>query len=125
MFVSFSREKSGQVLDNVLLGIYNSYSSASLYFMIIFYTPFEFEWDKGNQNKNLKHDVTDAECEEVFFDSRKRILKDVIHSYTEDRFLLIGKTKQGRLLFVVFTMRTHKIRVVSSRDLNKKEKKFI
>lgn len=85
--------------------------------------PMEFDWDQGNRSKNfLRHRVSDTECEEVFFDHRKCILKDTPHSDTEERYLIIGKTKYQRLLFVVFTMRRHKIRIVSARDLNKKER---
>ncbi len=84
-------------------------------------TPLEFEWDKGNQGKNVKHSVTDAECEEVFFDHHKKVGRDVLHSGIEERLILIGKTKHGRLLFVVFAHRKYKIRIISARDLNKKE----
>lgn len=84
-----------------------------------------FEWDKGNSGKNLKkHGVTDAECEEVFFDTRKRILRDILHSDHEERYILLGRTKNERLLFVVFAMRGDKIRVISARELNKKEKRL-
>lgn len=82
-----------------------------------------FEWDYGNRGKNFtRHRVADQECEEVFFDPRKKILRDLLHSGREERFILIGRTKMERLLFMVFTMRKDKIRVVSARDLNKKEK---
>jgi hypothetical protein len=90
--------------------------------MITIKEPFRFEWDKGNKDKNwLKHRVTNEECEEVFFDKNKKILKDVLHSDKEKRFIILGKTKKGRLLFVVFTIRNKKIRVISTRDINKKE----
>jgi len=90
--------------------------------MITIKKPLEFEWDKGNKDKNwLKHRVTNEECEEVFFDKNKKILKDVLHSDKEKRFIVLGKTKKGRLLFVVFTIRNKKIRVISTRDINKKE----
>ncbi len=83
----------------------------------------EFDWDKGNKNKNLKiHNVNDEECEEIFFDPRKKILKDILHSTNEGRYILIGKTKLKRLLFLVFTIRKNRIRVISARNLNKKEK---
>lgn len=80
-----------------------------------------FEWDKGNSGKNKKHHVDDSEAEEIFFDQRKYIFKDTIHSGREKRLRIIGKTKNGRLLFVVFTIRGKKIRVISARDINKKE----
>lgn len=81
----------------------------------------EFEWDKGNKDKNKKHNVSNNEAEEVFFDRRVKIFPDPTHSLTENRFILLGKTKNGRLLFIVFTNRKNKIRIVSARDINKKE----
>lgn len=82
-----------------------------------------FEWDEGNSGKNQrKHEVTDAECEETFFDPQKRILRDALHSGAEDRHALIGATAAQRILFVIFTIRKHRIRVISARDLNRKER---
>ena len=82
-----------------------------------------FEWDHGNRGKNFKkHKVTDQECEEVFFDPEKKILRDPLHSGREERFILLGKTKQERMLFVVFTVRKDNMRIISARDTNKSEK---
>ncbi|MFV1917421.1 MAG: CopG family antitoxin [Patescibacteria group bacterium] len=61
---------------------------------------------------------------EAFLDEDKVILKDVLHSKDEERFILLGKTSKGRLLYVVFTMRgenKEKVRIISARDINKKE----
>ena len=66
---------------------------------------FEFEWDQGNIGKNLKHGVKDQEAEEAFEDENKVVYNDKIHSEKEDRFVLIGKIKQGRLLYIIFTKR--------------------
>lgn len=86
---------------------------------------YEFEWDVGNRDKNLiKHRVSDEECEEIFFDTSKRILRDYLHSGKEKRYILLGKTKKERVLFLVFTIRKNKIRVISARDLNIKEGKL-
>lgn len=82
---------------------------------------YEFEWDKGNIGKNLKHNVEDKEAEEAFFDENKVISKDVIHSKVEERFILLAETRKGRLLYIVFTKRNSKIRIISARDINKKE----
>lgn len=83
----------------------------------------QFDWDKANSGKNWKnHKVSDEECEEAFFDQNKKILRDVIHSGEEERFILLAKTKIDRILFIVFTARSEKIRIISARDLNKKEK---
>lgn len=88
-------------------------------------SPVQFLWDKGNRDKNLiKHKVSNKECEEVFFDNKKKIIKDKLHSGSERRFLIIGKTKRKRLLFIVFTIRSKKVRIISARDLNKRETKL-
>ena len=81
-----------------------------------------FEWDSGNSNKNkLKHAVEDWKCEEVFFDSKKVMLKDKLHSGNEQRFILLGKTRQERLLYIVVTTRNEKIRVISARHITKRK----
>lgn len=90
--------------------------------MKLLHTPVAFEWDSGNREKNLlKHQVSDTECEEVFFDHQKKILKDLLHSGVENRYILIGMTKKQRALFIVFTVRNQRIRVISARDLNRNE----
>src|SRR3989344_6360100 len=82
---------------------------------------FEFEWDKGNIGKNEKHNIEDKEAEEVFLDEGKVIFKDKLHSDKEERFIVLGKTKKDRLLYVCFTRRKKKIRIISAKDINKKE----
>ncbi len=86
--------------------------------------PIQFEWDEGNRNKNwLKHQVSTTEAEEVFFDANKKLAKAVFYTATkEKRFILLGKTIVGRLLFVVFTIRDRNIRVISARNVNRKER---
>lgn len=84
-----------------------------------------FIWDKGNKDKNwIKHQVADRECEEVLFDENKKIYKDKLHSAKEERFILLGKTKKDRLLYTVFTVGNKKIRIISARDINRKERKL-
>lgn len=83
-----------------------------------------FDWDQGNINKNWKrHGVSDVECEQVFFNQPIIILPDVKHSVSEERFLLLGRTDTDRLLFVVFSVRAKLVRVISARDMNRKEKR--
>lgn len=84
----------------------------------------EFEWDKGNIGKNKKHKVEDKEAEEAFADKNKVIYKDAFHSQKEKRFVLIGKTNERRLLYAIFTRRGKKIRIISMRDINRKEVKL-
>ena len=87
--------------------------------------PIEFVWDKGNIDKNWeRHQVTNRECEEIFFDENKKISKDVLHSKKEKRYILLGKTKKDRLLLVIFTLRNRKVRIISARDINRKEVKL-
>ena len=89
---------------------------------MIFQKPIVFEWDKGNSDKNWsKHGIKNEEAEEAFFDEKKKIAKDVFHSGKEKRWILLGKTKNNMLLFIVFTVRNNIIRIVSARKINKKE----
>lgn len=95
--------------------------SYSIY-MITLPKPLEFLWDEGNRKKNeKKHGVRDQEAEEAFFDKDKVTFPDRLHSGREERFRIVGKTSHQRLLFVVFTIRRRNIRIISARDINKKE----
>jgi uncharacterized DUF497 family protein len=83
-----------------------------------------FQWDLGNLDKNWeKHKVSNKECEEVFFNKPLIISHDPAHSLEEKRWFALGKTNDNRPLFVVFTLRNNLIRVISARDMNKKERK--
>jgi uncharacterized DUF497 family protein len=84
-----------------------------------------FDWDDGNKQKNWeKHQVDFRECEEVFFNQPLLIKEDSIHSSQEKRFYVLGRSDIGRTLFLVFTLRNNKIRVISARDQSKKERKL-
>lgn len=83
----------------------------------------EFDWDEGNVDKNeIKHNVKWMESEQVFFNKPLLFIKDTIHSISEERYYAYGKTEGGRLLTIVFTIRDDKIRVISARDMSKKER---
>lgn len=85
--------------------------------------PITFQWDKGNISKNTeKHGVTNQEAEEVFVNVPFIIADDTKHSAHEQRFFGLGQTKTCRKLFVAFTIRDRKIRVISIRDMKKKER---
>lgn len=82
-----------------------------------------FEWDEGNSEKNwLRHRVTRAECEQVFFHRPLVVTPDSKHSQAEERHYALGQTDGGRRLFVVFTIRGGMIRVISARDMNRRER---
>ena len=83
-----------------------------------------FEWDDGNRDKNLKHGVENWECEQMFFNEPLIVLDDPKHSIAERRFAAFGRTDKGRLLVVIYTMRKDKLRVISARDMNKKERLY-
>jgi len=81
-----------------------------------------FEWDEGNSSKSwVKHKVSLKEQEQAFFDKHKRAFKDSDHSQAEERLLLFGTTKKGRMLIIAFTIRNAKIRCISARPMNRKE----
>jgi uncharacterized DUF497 family protein len=83
-----------------------------------------FDWDKGNARKNEKHGVSMAEAEQVFFNAPLLVLADSKHSSEELRFHALGKADTLRLLHITFTLRRgeEKIRVISARDMHRKER---
>lgn len=86
--------------------------------------PVSFQWDKGNIDKNLnKHGVMDKEAEEVFNNEPKFIFGDPKHSQKEERFGLFGYTNLGRKLSIAFTIRGDKVRIITARDMGKKERR--
>jgi uncharacterized protein len=94
--------------------------------MIDFDQIIGFDWDDGNSRKSVdKHDVSQAEAESVFFNDPLIVLEDGRHSETERRFNALGKTGQNRLLHITFTLRHNgaSIRVISARDMHRKERR--
>lgn len=82
-----------------------------------------FDWDEGNLTKNWeRHRVTFLECEQIFFHRPLVVVEDAPHSEAEARFYALGKTDAERLLFAVFTIRKRRIRVITARDMSKKER---
>ena len=82
-----------------------------------------FEWDDKNRDKNWeKHEVAAGECEEVFFNLPLLLQSDDAHSQKEPRYYVLGHTIADRRLFIAFTVREDKIRVISARDMSKKER---
>ena len=82
-----------------------------------------FEWDEGNLTKNsTKHDVACREAEEVFFNQPLIVAPDAAHSQTEPRFRALGRTNTDRLLHLNFTLRGDKLRIISARPMNRKER---
>lgn len=83
-----------------------------------------FDWDEGNYLKSWeKHGVSALECEQIFFNRPLVTAHDEKHSKREIRHYALGHTDAGRHLFVVFTIRERLIRIISARDMNRKERK--
>ncbi len=84
-----------------------------------------FQWDEGNSRKSAeKHGVSRAEAEQVFFNEPLLALADIRHSLIEQRYHALGKTDEGRLLHLTFTLRDRGrlIRVISALDMHRKER---
>lgn len=84
-----------------------------------------FDWDKGNLDKSYqKHGITPNETEDAVADENVFLQEDLNHSQKEERFIAIGKTSKEKMLFTIFTVRNNRVRVISSRIANKKERRL-
>jgi uncharacterized protein len=91
----------------------------------LFWNVHGFQWDAGNVEKNQKrHNVHFTECEQIFFNNPIVLTDDLAHSKSEQRTAAFGITDAGRKLTVVYTVRNNLIRVISARDMNRKERNF-
>jgi uncharacterized DUF497 family protein len=83
-----------------------------------------FQWDRGNPDKNwVNHRVSTVECEQIFFNQPLVASADKTHSHREPRFYVLGQTDNERLLYIAFLVRDRQIRVISARNMNRKEKR--
>ena len=83
-----------------------------------------FAWDEAEASKIWeKHEVSPMDCEQVFFNLPLVAGHDEKHSGTEPRDSVLGQSDAGRRLFVVLTVREDCIRVISTRDMSRKERK--
>ena len=84
-----------------------------------------FDWDEGNLLKNWeKHSVSHLEAEQIFFNEPLLVFEDLKHSLEESRWYVLGRTDNFRNLMVVFTIREDRIRVISARDMSRRERKI-
>lgn len=86
---------------------------------------YQFEWDEFNELKNLiKHGQRVDEIEKCFADEKLHVVGICISpDFLESRYAIIGRTEE-KLLFIVFTIRSNKIRVISARKANRNERGF-
>jgi uncharacterized DUF497 family protein len=81
-----------------------------------------FDWDEANAVKNWERlRVTPEEAEDVFFHDPFVMRSDPSYSKNEKRYWVLGKTARERRLFVAFTIRGKLIRIISARDMNRRE----
>jgi len=84
-----------------------------------------FDWDRWNEQKSfLKHGITNREAESIFEDGFRIIFNDEKHSVEEERYICIGKSEFERLLYCSFTVREGKIRIISSRPANQRNRNY-
>jgi uncharacterized DUF497 family protein len=85
----------------------------------------QFEWDRKKAKYNLrKHGVSFEEASTVFDDDLAAFYEDPDHSVHEERFLMMGTSVRGRLLYIAFADRNERIRIITARMPTKEEKKL-
>jgi hypothetical protein len=84
-----------------------------------------FDWDAGNSDKNwLAHDVTQGETEQAYFNRPVIVARDSLHSQTEMRYFVLGRTNAGRRLTISFTIRGTLVRPIMARDMSRPERRL-
>jgi len=82
-----------------------------------------FQWDEGNAAKSwMRHEVSQAECEQLFLNRPLVVTNDEGHSKVEQWFAALGHADSGRQLTVVFTIRGTLLRVISARPMSRRER---
>lgn len=86
--------------------------------------PLSFEWNESKAKSNLaKHGVSFEEASTVFGDAASLTIPDPAHSQVEDRWIVLGKSHEGKLLVVVHVERGDNIRIISARRASRRERK--
>jgi uncharacterized protein len=87
--------------------------------------PDNFDWDEGNELKNLKHGFSYEEIESIFWQSRYIFAGKIIEpAHSEWRGLILGITEGGRAAALIFTRRGERLRPISCRPMRKNERRF-
>ena len=82
-----------------------------------------FDWDKIKAASNLaRHKVSFEEAATVFGDPLSDIFDDPDHSAEELRFLIMGHSEKGKLLFVSHTDDGETVRIISAREPTREER---
>ncbi len=76
------------------------------------------EWDEAKAAVNFeKHGVSFADAATVFGDPLYVDFYDPDHSSEENRYLIIGASKEGRILIVSYTERNGVVRLINAREV--------
>jgi uncharacterized DUF497 family protein len=84
----------------------------------------DFTWDPAKNKANFeKHRVTFEEAKIAFYDDTAKVYDDPDHSEDENRFILLGRVSENRVLVVCHCFRESDtvIRIISARKADKKE----
>ena len=82
-----------------------------------------FQWDDGNSERTwVRHEVSQAECEQLFLNRPIVVSFDEDHSKLERWFVALGRADSGRQLTVVLTVRGSLLRVISGRPMSRRER---
>ena len=85
----------------------------------------EFEWDDDNESHIAKHRVDRYEAEDAATDPSAVVRRAGEDRYGNPRYTYIGKTEDGRILFmVVDRKRQRRFRIGSARDAKFPEKRY-
>ncbi len=85
----------------------------------------KFTWDKNKAEFNIrKHGITFEEATTVFTDPLSLTIDDPLHSFDEERAVIIGQSFRDRVLVVVHTDMGDTVRIISARPAIKKERNY-
>ena len=83
-----------------------------------------FDWEKRKARTNLRdHKVSFQEAATVFGNSLADTFDDPDHSIDEQRFIIIGHSESGKLLFISHTDDGETVRIISAREVTSAERK--
>ena len=84
-----------------------------------------FKWDESKAARNVvKHGVSFEEAATVFGDPLSDTFDDPDHSTEERRFIIIGKSENGRMLVIGHTDDGETVRIINAREPTRGERKF-
>jgi uncharacterized protein len=85
----------------------------------------KFDWDPDKARRNVeKHQVSFQEAATVFDDPLSSTFPDSQHSSGEARWVIIGQSQDGRVLFVAHADRGNLTRIISAREVTRREQRI-